>query len=144
VKRFFISVSEEHKFGRLDKLLKFCAPGSSYSTIDNAMIRAESHIHFADNLVGVLAFTGSIIRNHCLLSGRDGQNASLRRIDDRREVVNSEHTQVRNSEGTTRQFSRRQFIFACSSSNVFNFSADLLKALQVDVAENGSHKAGRG
>ena len=83
--------SQEHELWVFDELFELLAPHGGNSTIDDAMIGAESHIHQGGDLVLVIISCGILIDKNALLSARHSQDACLWWINDGTEVVHTIH-----------------------------------------------------
>lgn len=132
--------SEQHSLGVLDELLELLAPQRGNGSIDDPMIAAQGHIHHVDNLK-LLVAVGVIVRHDLLEGATDGQDASLRRVDDRAEVVHAVHAEVRDGEGAALQLSRLELVLAGASGDIFDLGRNGLETLEVGVLYAGRHEA---
>ena len=73
-------------------------PPSANCAIHSAVIWAQSHLHGLNGLETSLFLRS---RNEFSLSRANSKNARLWRVDDSGEMVDSEHTKVRDCESTT-------------------------------------------
>jgi hypothetical protein len=133
--------SQEHQFWVLNELFELLTPHGSYGAVHDSVVRAECHVHHTGNAVRIIAFSGSLVDKNSLGCSTHCQDACLRWVDDCGEVVDAEHAQVGNGESAARELFWLQFVIASASSDVLNLSCDLVKTLQIRVAEHWCHEA---
>src|SRR5688572_7437747 len=76
-----------------------------------------------------------------LFNAADRKNTSLGWIDDRREVVDAEHAQVRDREGRARVFVRLEPPLARAAGEFARLLRDLAKSLLIGVKNDGRYQA---
>ena len=84
---------------------------------------------------------GPRVGHHLLVRAADGKDARLRAVDDGRELLEAEHAEVGDGEGAAAELGRSELVLSGSSSDILDLSRDLLKTLEVDVRNGGSHEA---
>ena len=104
------------------------------------MIGRKSHVHKGCNLELIVGSCCVFVDNYALLSSAHGQDASLGRVNDSREVMDTKHAQVRDSEGTTGKLIWLELVLAGASSDILDLSGDLLESLKVCVFDDGGHE----
>src|SRR4029453_17159812 len=88
------SIDEHERI--LDQTPQRLKEPSTNGAVDGAMVAAHGYVHlFARH-------GAAILWNQHIARGADGEDANLRRVDDRSELVDAEHSEVRNREGRTR------------------------------------------
>ena len=120
--------------GLLHVLPERLEPSSSDSSIHSPVIRRERCPHHLNSLE-TLGFIGRELE----LCGRpgNGQDARLRRVYDRVEVVHAEHSEVRDGERPSLILLGLQLAFSCSASEGFGLGGYGSKAFGADVFDDG-------
>jgi hypothetical protein len=81
------------------------------------------------------------IGNNLLESTSNSKDASLRRIDDGAEIVNTEHTQVGYGESASGKFIRLELIFSSTASNILDLRRNVLETNEVSVLHTRGHES---
>src|SRR5689334_13674868 len=66
----------------------------------------------------------------------DGEDRDLRRIDDRRELVDPEHAEIRDGRGRARVFLRRELALTRALRELAGLARDLADALAIRIGDD--------
>lgn len=120
----------------LDVLLELLEPLGTHSSIDNTVVAAHGDAHELGGLVWLTVGIRSIVGDNTLLSGSNSEDGSLGRVDDGREVVDSEHTKVRDGEGTTLVFIGGELVLTGTGSESLGVTRDGAETLEVSILDD--------
>src|SRR5688572_28934999 len=96
----------EHQHGLFEEVPNRLQKPRAHRAVDHAMVAAHRHTHaWAHHDLAVLYYRP-------FLDSADGDDSGLRRIDDRRELVNPEHSEVRDRERCARILLWSQLLLA--------------------------------
>mmetsp|Transcript_72220 Transcript_72220/g.120888 ORF Transcript_72220/g.120888 Transcript_72220/m.120888 type:complete len:385 (-) Transcript_72220:467-1621(-) len=111
----------QHKRGwRLNQLLKRLQPHGPHGPIHHSVVTGQSHAHHA-----------------ILLRGPHRQNAGLRGVDDRGELLDAEGPQVADRESAPDVLLWREASLSGQPGQLFDVAADLLQPLGIGVVHHG-------
>ena len=74
--------SQKHELWILDELFELLSPHGSDGTIDDAMVRTESHVHQGCNLELIVGTSSVLVDNDTFLGATHSQDAGLGRVND--------------------------------------------------------------
>ena len=125
----------------LNDLLQLLDPLATNSTVNDLVVEAASH----DDLVIPLSH-GTLFGlngNGNLASSADGQDTSLRGVDDSSEALNSGvHAHVRDGEGTALVLLGLQLVLAGTLAKILDLVGDAGQAETLNVLDDGGDQAG--